>query len=304
MTLPSPERVRSSTCSRPGREFPVKRSRDLVTWEFLPPVFSARPPWVVKEVPGSTGDFWAPDVSFHDGAWYMYYCASSFGSNHSRIALATNTTLDPSRPDFKWIDRGRVVASDPPDDWNAIDPALTVDEAGRWHLTFGSFWTGIKQVELDPMTGKPFVDRPPLVSLAQRPAVPDDPVEAPFISAHGGFWYLWVSFDYCCRGVRSDYKIAVGRSRRVTGPYLDRDGRDMREGGGSVVLQGYEDFHGPGNCSVLRDEEKEFLVHHAYDGKRGGVAVLQVRPIRWENDWPEIGEPLGGASKADTRILQ
>jgi arabinan endo-1,5-alpha-L-arabinosidase len=275
-----------------GQGIPVKRSRDLATWEFLPPVFSTRPAWVIKELPGATGDFWAPDLSFRGGTWFLYYSASSFGTNHSRIALATNATLDPSRPDFGWKDRGLVLASDPPDDWNAIDPALAIDDAGRWHLAFGSFWTGIKQVELDPSTGKPFVERPPLTPLAQRPGVANDPVEAPFVSAYGGFWYLWVSFDYCCRGVRSDYKIAVGRSRQITGPYVDREGRDMRDGGGTVVLQGYGDVHGPGHCSVFQDGERELLVHHAYDGKRGGVAVLQVRPIRWADDWPEIGDPL------------
>jgi arabinan endo-1,5-alpha-L-arabinosidase len=285
-----------------GQGIPVKRSRDLVTWEFLHPVFSARPSWLVEELPSATGDFWAPDVSFHGGTWYLYYCASSFGINRSRIAFATNTTLDPSRPDFKWIDHGGVIASDPGDDWNAIDPALTVDEAGKWHLTFGSFWTGIKQVDLDPGTGKPFAERPALSTLAQRPGVPNDPVEAPFISGHGGFWYLWVSFDYCCRGAQSDYKIAVGRSRQITGPYLDRDGREMREGGGTVVLQGYGDVHGPGHCSVLRDGEKDFLVHHAYDGRRGGVAVLQVRPLAWEDDWPVAGDPLGGQRPAQRHM--
>ena len=277
-----------------GQGIPVKRSRDLAAWEFLPPVFSTRPAWLLKDLPGATGDFWAPDLSFHDGTWYLYYSASSFGSNRSRIALATNSTLDPSRLDFKWVDRGLVIASDPPDDWNAIDPALAVDDAGRWHLAFGSFWTGIKQVDLDPSTGKPFVERPALTALAERPGVPNDPVEAPFVSAHGGYWYLWVSFDYCCRGVQSDYKIAVGRSRQVTGPYVDKEGRDMRDGGGTIVLQGYGNVRGPGHCSVLADGERELLVHHAYDGRRGGVAVLQVRPIRWDDDWPGVGEPLGG----------
>jgi arabinan endo-1,5-alpha-L-arabinosidase len=276
-----------------GQGIPVSRSRDLLTWDFLPPVFLKRPAWLREEMPESAADFWAPDVSFHDGSWYLYYAASTFGRNRSRIALATNPTLDPSRADFTWTDRGSVIGSDTGDDWNAIDPALTVDEQGKWHLTFGSFWTGIKQVELDPSTGKPSTPRPPMVSLAQRPGVPNDPIEAPFISRHANFWYLWVSFDYCCRALQSDYKIAVGRSRAITGPYTDREGRDMREGGGTVVVQGEGDIHGPGHCAVLRDGDRELLVHHAYDGKRHGAAVLQLRPISWEDDWPIIGPPLG-----------
>jgi arabinan endo-1,5-alpha-L-arabinosidase len=244
-----------------GQGILAKRSRDLVTWEFLPPVFSSRPAWAVKELPGSTADFWAPDVSFHDGTWYLYYCASSFGSNRSRIALATNSTLDPSRPDFKWIDRGMAIASDPPDDWNAFDPALTVDGAGRWHLTFGSFWTGIKQADLDPGTGKPFVERPPLALLSQRPGVPKQDRRGPLAADRGAV-------------PRQGWKRHAGRGRF---------GRPA----------GVRDVHGPGHCCVLRDGEKKLLVHCAYDGKRGGVADLHVRPIRWQNDWPEIGEPMG-----------
>jgi arabinan endo-1,5-alpha-L-arabinosidase len=275
-----------------GAGIPVSRSRDLHEWQDLAPVFPSVPSWL-RGLKGFVGGYWAPEVSYHGGQWYLYYAASTFGRNESRIGLATTSTLDPGAAGFGWVDRGEVIASHPGDDWNAIDPSLAVDGAGRWYLTFGSFWTGIKQVELDPSTGKPAAAPPVLRSLARRaPDVPDDPIEAPFLSEHDGFWYLWVSIDYCCQRTLSTYKVAVGRSRDVTGPFVDEQGRDMRDGGGTVVLQSYGDVHGPGACSVLRDGERDLLVHHMYDGARGGLSVLQVRPIRWENGWPTIGDPL------------
>jgi arabinan endo-1,5-alpha-L-arabinosidase len=276
-----------------GQGILVQRSRDLHTWEALQTVFSKRPAWLVQGLSGFIGDIWAPEASWHDGLWRLYYCASSFGTNHSRIGYATNRTLDPASPDFAWVDHGEVVASEPGrDDWNAIDPSLVVDDSGRWFLTFGSFWSGIKQMELDPGTGKPRSSPPALRSLASRPGVPNDPIEAPFISRHGGYWYLWVSIDYCCQGVRSDYKVAVGRSAEATGPFADEQGEDMREGGATIVLQGYGDVHGPGGESVLHDGDRDLLVHHMYDGTLAGEAVMQARPIQWVDGWPRIGTPL------------
>jgi len=278
-----------------GQGIPVHRSRDLAAWESIGPVFSTTPAWTRQEVPGFAGNMWAPSISRQGGTYYLYYSVSTFGSNASCIGLATNTTLDPSLSSFKWEDRGLVVSSKPGrDDWNAIDGGLAVDSGGGWHLTFGSFWTGIKQIALDPGSGKPLRDPPEVLSLARRPLTPDDAIEAPFVFARGGWYYLFVSFDHCCRGAQSDYKIAVGRSREISGPYVDTGGVPMLQGGGTIVLQGSGDLHGPGHCSVAEDEGRELLVHHAYDGKRGGVAILQIRPISWTDDgWPRVGEPIG-----------
>ena len=279
-----------------GQGIPVQRSRNLKTWEDLPAVFRDMPEWMGKEVPGYGGNLWAPDISFHGGTYYLYYAVSTFGSNRSCIGLATNTTLDPRNSAFKWMDQGKVIESSPgKNNWNAIDPALSVEAEGKWYLTFGSFWEGIKMIAIDPGRGIALHDPPDIISLARRPGVEYDPIEAPFIYRRGDFFYLFVSFDFCCRGIQSDYKVAVGRSPAITGPYVDEKGTLMSEGGGSVVLESYDDVHGPGHCSVLQDGDRTLLVHHMYDGKRGGVAVLQVRPITWSADgWPEIGQPLGG----------
>ncbi len=277
-----------------GPGITIQRSRDLVSWAVVGSVFRTPPDWTYRDVPRFDGTGWAPDISLVNGRYLLYYAVSSFGSNQSCVGLATNATLDPKSPAYRWEDRGKVIGSLPwKDDWNAIDPNLAWDEDGHYYLDFGSFWDGIKMAAIDPGTGKLLKDPPDLISLARRPGVADDPIEAPFIFPHGGQYYLFVSFDFCCRGINSNYKIAVGRSASLTGPYLDRDGKPMRDGGGTIVLQSYDDVHGPGHNAALRDGLHEWLVHHMYDGTRGGMAVLQVRLITWTVDgWPVAGPPL------------
>ena len=277
-----------------GPGITIQRSRDLVSWSVVGSVFRTPPDWTYRDVPRFDGTVWAPDISFVHGRYLLYYAVSSFGSNQSCIGLATNATLDPHSRQYRWEDKGKVIGSLPwKDDWNAIDPNLAGDDENHFFLVFGSFWGGIKMAAIDPDTGKLLKDPPDLISLARRPSVAADPIEAPFIFRHADMYYLFVSFDYCCRGIRSDYKIAVGRSSRLTGPYVDRDGKPMTEGGGTIVLQSYDDVHGPGHNAALHDGDTDWLVHHMYDGTRGGMAVLQVRPLAWSDDgWPVAGPPL------------
>lgn len=268
----------------------VKRSRDLVTWSPRGTVFKTIPVWAFVQVPKFDGNIWAPDISYVNGKYYLYYSISSFGSNLSRIGLAVNATLDRADPNYAWEDRGPIMASEVSSNYNAIDPNLAQDAEGRWWLSFGSFWSGIKLTEIDPATGAPLSDPPELISIASRPGVPYNPIEAPFIIAKHGYYYLFVSFDFCCKGLDSTYKIAVGRAAQITGPYLDRDGKDMRHGGGTIVLAGDDEYAGMGHNAVFRDGDQEWLVYHAYSKQRGGMAVLQIRPIMWTADgWPTVG---------------
>src|SRR5262249_46584935 len=150
---------------------------------------------------------------------------------------ATNLTLDPSSPAYRWVDRGEVVESKPGrNNWNAIDPQLVFDGQGQPWLAFGSQWGGIKLAQIDPFSGKLVGGVLPraLRLLASRPG--SKPIEAPFIVARGGLYYLFVSFDLCCMGAASTYRIMVGRSPSILGPYLDRTGKPMTRGGGTLVL--------------------------------------------------------------------
>ena len=161
-------------------------------------------------------------------------------------------------------------------------------------LAFGSFWDGIKMRRIDPATGKLSASDTKLYSLAsRRPA--QTAIEASFIVAHGGFYYLFVSFDRCCRGKDSTYKIMVGRATQPTGPYLDRDGKPMLEGGGTLLMQGNEVWKGPGGQSIATGPNGEVMAYHAYDAV-DGRAVLQISTIAWFDGWP-VPSPLPTQSK-------
>ena len=286
-----------------GGQLPVRCSRDLHAWKLCGHVFDTIPEWVRQKSPG-TKELWAPDISFEHGEYRLYYAYSLFGVNTSGIGLAVNKTLDRTSPNYKWVDKGLVLESKASDDFNAIDPNYIEDAKGRAWLSFGSFWSGIKMRSLDAATGMLSTTDTKTYALASRakpasvppqkfdpehPTLPPDwqAVEAPFITRHGDFYYLFVSWDLCCRGTRSTYRTMVGRSNAVTGPYLDRAGTPMTEGGGTQVLGANSRWLGPGGESVLKDKGRDLLVFHAYDAVTGRPA-LGISPILWKDGWPDM----------------
>jgi arabinan endo-1,5-alpha-L-arabinosidase len=279
-----------------GGQFQIRCSTDLHEWKLCGHVFNKIPDWIHKDSPG-TEELWAPDISFRKGVYQLYYAYSLFGKNTSGIALATNKTLDTRSPDYKWIDHGLVLRSVAGDDFNAIDPNFILDAKGNSWLAFGSFWSGIKMRRLDNSTGKLSPQDTKLYSLATRarpdnapPAPPNLPpdweaVEAPFIVHHGGYYYLFASWDLCCRGTKSTYRTIVGRSTQVVGPYVDKDGKPMMQGGGSELLTANQRWLGPGGESILIQKGDDLIVFHAYDAKTGKPA-LQISTLAWEHGWP------------------
>ncbi len=275
-----------------GFGIPIWQSDDLYHWQRSGRVFDALAGWAREHVPKAR-DHWAPDISFFEGEYHLYYAVSEFGTQRSAIGLATNKTLDPASAEYQWIDRGLVLSTTPGnDDYNAIDANAVFDEQGRLWLAMGSFWSGIKLIRLDASTGK-ILEGAEMVRLASRPK--EKAVEAPCIIHRGSHYYLFVSFDLCCRGVNSTYNLRVGRSEEITGPYVDDRGQPMLEGGGRVVLERNGSCIGPGHNSVLRQADRDWLVHHYYDGENRGQRRLQIRPITWSDDeWPLAGDPISG----------
>lgn len=274
-----------------GGRIPCRTSKDLVNWRAVGDTLDDLPTWSRQHVPDAK-DRWAPDISFFNGKWHLYYSVSTFGSNQSCIGLATNETLDRESPKYRWKDEGKVVGSTRADDFNCIDPNVVMDDQGVPWLSFGSFWSGIKLVRLDPRSGK---TAGTLIHIAGRQG---GPIEAPSIVRHGGWYYLFVSFDQCCKGVDSDYKLMVGRSRKVEGPYVAFDGQAMTNGGGTLVLAGHGACKGPGHNGFISLPEGDYLVHHFYDATNAGVPTLQVRPVVWSDDgWPIVGGPNAGIRK-------
>lgn len=273
----------------------VSYSDDRVTWHRTGAIFARDqyPAWITDVAADQKGHFWAPDVIYHDGRFLVYYSVSSFGKNTSAIALVTTPTLDPDADNFGWTDQGIVIQTRHGDKYNAIDPAVLFDHDGRMWLVFGSYWTGIKLIELDPKTGKRIADDSPMYSLAWY-----DSIEAPAIYYHDGYYYLFVNWGRCCAGTDSTYNIRVGRSRDITGPYVDKQGKDMLKGGGSPFLGTADpDFIGPGHVGVLVEPDgSEHVSVHFYDGSQNGKPMLAIRDLTWDNDgWPKLPGPGDGA---------
>lgn len=276
-----------------GQGVRTAHSTDLRTWNAGPPVFPQKPGWLGDIVPGHSGDLWAPDVIRVGRRWLLYYSVSAFGKNTSAIGLATATTLDPRDPAHGWRDEGIVVRSKETDDFNAIDPGVVLDSQGRLWLSFGSFWSGIKVVELDAATGKLPQRDAPMAGVANQPEI-----EAPCIVEHGGHFFLFVNWGACCRGVKSTYRIRVGRSQKAAGPYLDRDGVDLAQGGGSAFLDTEGARIGPGHAGILRDGSQTWLSYHFYDGDRQGTPRLAVRALEWDGKgWPVAGRVITPVAK-------
>lgn len=271
-------------------------STDLMNWAKEKPIFETPPTWAIETVKGFKGHIWAPDILFYRDKYYLFYSISTFGKNNSCIGVATNKTLHINDSSYKWIDHGKVVQSiQGRDFWNAIDPNIIFDEDSIPWLVFGSFWGGIKMVKLrKDLLG---IEKPEVwYTIARRirsfeinDTLPGDgAIEAPFIFKKNNFYYLFVSFDYCCKGVNSNYKIAVGRSKYVFGPYIDKNGISMDKGGGSIILQGNDRWSGVGHCSVFSENGIDYLIFHGYDKKDNGKSKLIITQINWIDDWPVI----------------
>jgi arabinan endo-1,5-alpha-L-arabinosidase len=268
-----------------GNGISAKVSPDLLAWSQQPAVFPQTPAWFQASVPDFTGrNIWAPDISFFGGQYHLYYSVSSFGSNRSCIGHATRPALDSGA----WEDHEAVFCSNAPgqnDDFNAIDANVIVDEAGTPWMSFGSFWDGIRMIRLN-LAGEREGDE--LVSLASRGG---GAIEAPFIVRRCGFYYLFVSFDRCCQGAESTYNIRVGRSSTLLGPYADRDGRPLLDGGGTLVLQGSGEWAAAGHNAILFDGTRAYNVYHAYAAGNGG-SQLRISELVWDTEgWPISGGP-------------
>jgi arabinan endo-1,5-alpha-L-arabinosidase len=289
-----------------GRGISVWSSKNMQEWRREKPVFSEAPKWAVEAVPGFRGHIWAPDISFYLGQYYLYYSVSAFGKNTSCIGLATNKTLHPDDPDFAWIDHGKVIQSIPGvTNWNAIDPNLIVDESGTPYLVFGSFGDGIKMVKLSPDGMSVAEDIKTIPTIATRktdpsisgnlPAVEGNTVdaggnaiEAPFIFKKGDYYFLFASIDYCCKGVNSTYKMIVGRSKYVRGPYIDKEGIPLARGGGTILLAGDKTWPGVGHNAVVNFDGIDYLVFHGYDANDNGRSKLRIEKLKWADGWPEV----------------
>jgi arabinan endo-1,5-alpha-L-arabinosidase len=263
-----------------------RSSPDMLDFSEEDAIFTENPAWIEERVPGAT-HLWSPDVSRFGDLYHLYYAASTFGGNRSCIGHAT--TEDPTLPDA-WTDRGEVICSNADGiahDWNAIDPNLLLDGDTPW-LVFGSYLSGIKLTRLDA-TGSSATGE--LVSLAARSG-DTQAIQASSLFRQGEFYYLFTSFDGCCNGVDTTHKIMVGRSEELEGPYVDRDGVPLLDGGGSLLLESGERFRGPGSNTIFADGGKRYNVYHAYDADADGRISLRISTLVFDAEgWPVSAGP-------------
>ena len=275
-------------------------SKDRKNWQVKAmPVMTVIPKWTRDSVPGFDKHVWAPDIIRWHNKWWLAYSCSTFGKNGSAIGLLSAAKLDSPI----WNDEGCIVASrENRDNWNAIDPNFVIDDNDTPWMVWGSFWDGIQIVRLDTTMHVAKGEKPRTLARRYAPgtttAEPNptsahagtNAIEAPFVMKHQGYYYLFVSWDYCCRGSKSNYRVAVGRSKNVDGPYLDKRSNDMLNGGGTVLLEGdKKQYEATGHCAAYSIDGKDIFIYHGYSTEMKGAPVLIQREIRWTDDgWPEL----------------
>lgn len=263
-----------------GREhyLPMFRSRDLIDWEYLGDAFAWPPSWK-----RGGGFYWAPEVVRAGDEYRLYYAASLWGDPDPCIGMAT--AAHPAGP---WRDLERpVFCSEDIGVGNSIDPFVWMaDEAPV--MIWGSFH-GIHAVRLTADGRDP--DGEPVLLADTR-------FEAPYVVERDGRYVLFLSAGSCCAGADSTYRLYVGRSDDLLGPYVDADGRDLRDGGGTLLLDATDAWLGPGHNAVARDDAGEdWLVYHAIPRGNPRLSNTATRrpalidPITWEDGWPRVDGP-------------
>jgi arabinan endo-1,5-alpha-L-arabinosidase len=261
-----------------------KSSADKQYWVTGPSVFATAPSWTTSYT-GTSGldGFWAPEIIYFNGQYYLYYAISTYASQVSAIGLATNPTLDPNDSSYLWTDQGAVITSTTGNSYNCIDPSVTFDASSNLWMSFGSYWSGIYCVQLNPTNGLRLASNPTIYHLAYNSSI-----EASYLYHHGSYYYLFVNWGACCAGINSTYNIRVGRSTSVTGPFLDRNNVNMVSSGGTLFLKTTGKYIGPGQIGILNEGGTNCFSYHYYDANTTvGTPTLDIEPLYWTPDgWP------------------
>jgi arabinan endo-1,5-alpha-L-arabinosidase len=263
----------------------IKTSKDRITWMNIGNIFPRgfKFPWWNNDIPDKV-DIWAPDIHYRDGKYHLYYSVSAWMNFNSSIGYATNTTLDPSDPNYKWEDHGQVISyKNGGEGVNVIDPNVFVDKDGKVYLLYGSYKAGLRMVELDRKTGLLMKDKPDLTVLTTSLG------EGVFLVKDPEYYYIFASRGKCCAGIESTYQIVMGRSKNITGPYLTKDGQKWTDNRYTVLLAGDEAEPGRGHNGIYAEKDTTYLVYHAYTRAFNGQSLLNIRPLYMGADgWPTV----------------
>ncbi|GGM38650.1 arabinan endo-1,5-alpha-L-arabinosidase [Paraliobacillus quinghaiensis] len=255
---------------------PIIKSKNLIDWEYVGPAFEAKPNWK------GAGSLWAPDIQKYQDKYYLYYSLSIWGDSNPGIGVALS-----DNPEGPFEDQGKLFTSEEIGVANSIDPFFYLTEDGIPYLFWGSFH-GIYGIELaeDGLSTK-----------GEKFQIAGDAFEAPYIIKREDYYYFFGSLGSCCDGANSTYHVAVGRSDNLLGPYLDKNGKDIKNSTGTTILQGQEDglYVGPGHNAIVQDDEgTDWLIYHAINKEDSKLWTgasrrpVMIDPIVWEDGWPKV----------------
>ena len=274
-------------------------SEDAYTWRDHKSTVSAIPQWAYEYAPGTEG-IWAPDLYYMNGEFRAYYCVSVFGKRSSAIGYQATTSIMPGTEGYGWKDHGHVFHTVTSDKYNAIDADVVRDTEGNYWMAFGSFGLGIQLIKLDEKTGYQASDDKTVYNIARRTSKASEGAEeGPSLIEHDGQYFLFTAWDKCCQQganiEQTTYKTAYGRADKVTGPYKDRAGNDMVTGGGTILLERYGRYVGPGGGEAFQDLNRVRFVHHYYDNAGDKFNHIHIRDVVFtEDNWAEMGQPFLG----------
>ncbi len=274
-------------------------SEDAYTWRDHKSTVSKIPQWAYTYAPTTEG-IWAPDIYYMNGEYRVYYCVSVFGKRTSAIGYQSTKSIVPGSTDYGWTDHGHVFHTVASDKYNAIDADVVRDTEGNYWMVFGSFGLGIQLIKLDAKTGYQASDDKTVYNIARRTSKASGGAEeGPSLIEHGGKYFLFTAWDKCCQQgptiEQTTYKTAYGRADKVTGPYKDRAGYDMANGGGTILMERYGRYVGPGGGEAFQDLNRVRFVHHYYDLNGDKYNHIHIRDVVFTDDnWAEMGQPFLG----------
>jgi arabinan endo-1,5-alpha-L-arabinosidase len=271
-----------------GKGISVKTSKDKLTWTRAGSVFRTTdlPSWHKNDIPNQDGSLWAPDIYYHNGKYYLYYSVSAWMNFNSSIGLATNTTLDFTNANYKWVDHGPVISyKNGGDSVNVIDPQVIKDNDGKLWLFYGSYKAGLRLVALNPATGKLLKDPPRLITVTKASG------EGVFVIRNRQYYYIFASRGRCCAALESTYQIVMGRSKNIEGPYLNKEGKSWVDNHYSLFLAGDSTEPGRGHNGFFTEGDTTFIVYHAYTRAAKGTPLLNIKPLYIdEPGWPTLDQ--------------
>ncbi len=274
-------------------------SEDMVGWKAHGKTMTTFPGWIYTYAP-TMEDVWAPDIYKFDDKYRVYYCGSVFGKRTSAIGYTESSSMVPGTAGYGWTDKGHVFHTVATDKYNAIDADVIKTSNGEYWMAFGSFGLGIQLIKLNGSTGYQASDDKNVYNIARRTSTASGgAVEGPSLIEHDGKFFLFTAWDKCCQQganiEQTTYKTAMGRADKVTGPYYDRAGKDLATGGGTILLERYGRYVGPGGGEPFQDINRIRFVHHYYDNNGDKYNHIHIRDVVFTDDnWAEMGQPFLG----------